>query len=61
MNNTCHAPPAEGFLTERLQKLVFEKHLNLLWDIHSLRNSVFLITYYLFEGGTQPWKLTMLP
>ncbi len=61
MNNTCHAPLAGGFLTECLQKLLFEKHLNLLWGRNTLRNSDFIITYYLFEGGTQPWKLTMLP
>lgn len=61
MNNTCHAPPVGGFLTECLQKLLLIKHLNLLWGRNTLRNSVITITYYLFEGGTQPWKLTMLP
>lgn len=61
MNILILKPKTEAIPTKRLQEMIFEKHLSLLWHLLLYALFRFSITYYLFEGGTQPWKLTMLP
>lgn len=51
----------EAIPTKRLQEMIFEKHLSILWHLLLYALFRFSITYYLFEGGTHLWKLTMLP
>lgn len=46
---------------KHLKWQLISKELSMLWKDIFAELHHFSITYYLFEGGTQPWKLTMLP